>query len=206
MATIPTPKTWEDIDDDPDSPDKPTAAEFNEQIKDIINLVTHPKRCMVKHGSDAVIQKDTWTLLTWTAADDADTDDMHSTSSNQSRLVAKTAGVYHVHLMVIWQSGGVTVAIPAGVRGIQIRKNSGGTAGGTEICSDRRRAGDKLNSHMGNSCSGFVEMAENDYVEAYVRHGQDNINFPIPIDDEVDVLHSTAGFVRFSAVWAGTGV
>jgi hypothetical protein len=197
VATVPTPKTWADDT-------VPTAAEFNAHIKDTINFIANPRWVQVRNTSDVDLSKDTWHLMSWDTT--VSNNDTMRDGSFPSRLIAKTAGFFLVHLSCAWEADTVTNPIPSGCRGIQIRKNSGGTVGGTEICSDRRNATDYVQGPGGadQSCSGFVQLSVNDYVEAYCRHGTDNI---VPINDNIQILQGThTAFVRFSAVWVSSGV
>lgn len=193
MATVPNPKTW--------SPGNiPTATEMNTDLRDAINFFKAPPRVLVKNNAQVDIPPQAWTLLTWNT-EDADTDAMHSTSSNTSRLVAATAGRYEVKLQIRWEDH----LDPEGVRACQIRKNSAGAVGsGNLVTADIRHHQDYLTGDHGASiqhCTGYIYLAASDYVEAFVWHNQ---NTPIVGYDNSLVEHDMGDNIRFGALWVST--
>jgi hypothetical protein len=195
VATVPSQKDWS-------ANTVPTAAEFNDEIRDTVNFCTGPERVLVRHeGGNPDLTTNTWTLLSWDT-EDADTEAIHSTSSNNSRLVAVTAGKYQVYLTCRWEPH-VAHAITGG-RAISVEKNGAGTAGaGVAVCSDRRLASEYVGTTLGvamASCTGFVQLDVGDYVEAFAWHAEDGI-----FDDNSAVYHQISGHdaetVRFGMVW-----
>ena len=83
-----------------------------------------------------------------------DTDSIHSTSTNPSRLTATTAGIYHIYGHIVWGSNST------GDRKIDIRVN-----GSTFIASIRYAASGN-NNWM--SISTEYSLAATDYVELVV--------------------------------------
>lgn len=196
MATVPSQKDWS-------ANTVPTAGEFNNEIRDTINFCTGPERVLVRHeGGNPDLTTNTWTLLSWDT-EDADTEAIHSTVTNTSRLTAVTAGRYQVYLTCRWEPH-VAHAITGG-RAIMVRKNSAGSVGtGTEVCGDRRLASEYVGTTLGvamASCTGFVQLAVGEYVEAFAWHSEENTLG----SDNSSVYHQISGHnaetVRFGMVW-----
>lgn len=188
MATVPNNKTW--------SPGNiPTAAEFNTNIRDAINFYKAPPRVLVKNSVVQDLVNATWTALTWNQ-EDADTDGIHSTSSNTSRLTAVTAGRYFVTISIRWEDH---ILGYSGVRGVQVRKNSAGAVGsGSCVCIDMRHHQDNLTGSIGaanQSTCGYVYLGVGDYVEAF-GYQTDGGNS--------EVSHTTTSGNRFGAIWVST--
>jgi cell pole-organizing protein PopZ len=88
-----------------------------------------------------------------------DTDSMHSTASNTSRLTATTAGTYIISISVSF-AGNTT-----GYRQVSVRLN------GTDyIASDNRRPNASASDPVNVSISVVWKMDAGDYVEAMVSH------------------------------------
>jgi hypothetical protein len=81
-------------------------------------LANPPIVCAV-NGSGQTLTSGADTALTFTAADEIDTDNMHSTSTSTDRLVMNTAGVYIVSLTLVEFASNAT-----GVRYVRFYKNS----------------------------------------------------------------------------------
>ena len=192
MATVPAPRTW--------APGEiPTAAHFNADIKDAENFYKTPPSVSVRNTTNVPdVANNTWTVLTWNT-DVVDTDAMHDTGSNTSRLVAKTQGYYYCFARIRWEWH----TDNNGMRGIWIKKNSAGTvASGTTMANDFRHSNNWAttpNNRHGCGCSGFTSLlAVNDYLECFVWHDQDNLFG----SDASELWHSdTATEVRFGMVW-----
>jgi hypothetical protein len=174
MATVPNPQTWA-------LNDVPTAADFNTDIRDATNFCNGPQRVLVRHSSNPDLLENVWTRLQWDTTVTETEAGMHDDSTNNSRLIAVTAGYYQVWLSSRWE---VLLFIPDGFmqggRSIAVEKNAGGTAGnGDEVCSDRRAASEfALLGDTGSSmasCTGFVHLNAGEYVEAFALNG-DNSN------------------------------
>ena len=91
-----------------------------------------------------------------------DTDTIHDTVTNNSRLTCKTAGVYLIVAYVLFN----LPASPAGIRQLFIRKN--GATPYIAMTSALVLTGD----HHQMSLATIQELAVNDYVEITVRHTQ----------------------------------
>jgi hypothetical protein len=114
----------------------------------------------VTHGSAQSVANESWTTLTFTATDRFDTDVIHDTSTNPSRLTCKTAGKYIIIGQVEW------TANATGERVIRILKG-----GSTEV----GKTGDSSVSNVSHTQNvlTLVDLAVNEYVElsAYQTSG-----------------------------------
>ena len=204
MATIPTTKTWA-------VNDIPTAAEFNQYVRDAHNFFKAPPRVLVKSNVDLTRSSRTsWSLVTWNTPI-AETDGTNGHVSGQpSRIVALTAGRYHVWCNIQWEDH--TVQLSEGDRGIQIRKNSGGSdSGGASVGIDHRHAQTAANvPNTAPGCSqqgveGFVSLAVNDYVEVFAYDADDDTTGIFPTVDSGCTLDLTRyNAARFGMVWIST--
>lgn len=114
-----TPRTWS-------AGERPTAAQFNAEFRDWIAALANPPACRVRRTTAQSINTATVTAITFDA-ERTDTDTMHSTSSNTSRITITTSGRYHVY-------GNVAYAANAtGIRYTAIRLN-----GTTVVVEDAR--------------------------------------------------------------------
>lgn len=112
------------------------------------------KGCRVYNSAAQTIGDASWTALTFDS-EAYDTDGMHSTSTNTSRLTCVTAGKYLVH-------GQVTFAANAtGSRWVAIKKN-----GTFYVNESRPNAGSS--STVVFHVDLLVDLAVNDYVELFV--------------------------------------
>jgi hypothetical protein len=165
MATIPVAFTYADNT-------IATAAQFNAQIKDAQNFLKSVPRAQVMHN--ALITRPTqtsWSLVPWNLdIDKTDGGGMHSTVTNNSRVIALTAGVYHCWVNITWEDHAIQAF--DGDRGVQIRKNSAGNVGtGTLVGVDHRHCFTNPTPAVGASqhgCEGYIFLAVNDYIETFV--------------------------------------
>lgn len=77
-----------------------TAALMNVHLRDNISFLANPPRCRLKTSSQPT-NNNAWTAVAFTL-EDWDTDNMHSTSTNTSRITATTAGIYQIHGIGQW--------------------------------------------------------------------------------------------------------
>ena len=165
---VPSPTTW--------TPGNiPSAAQFNADIRDAITFFKAPPRSQVMHNATITRPSRTsWSLVPWNT-EITDTDAMHDNVTNNSRLIAKTAGRYHVWVNITWEDH--LVQAFEGDRGVQIRKNSAGSiVTGTLIGIDHRHCKTTAVGSQGASqqgCDGYVSLAVNDYVECFVYDADD---------------------------------
>lgn len=107
--------------------DKILAADENTYTRDAVAFLINPPRCSVYNSAAISPVTATWTLHTWdTELYDSDT--MHSTVTNTSRLKATTVGNYDTKVQIEF------TANATGYRAVQVRKNAAGSAaGGTRV-------------------------------------------------------------------------
>lgn len=108
-------------------------------------LVTKSAVQSIPNGSDTVLSFDTETK---------DNNAIHDNAVNNSRLTAKSAGLYLVQGLVTWDSNNT------GVRDVLIKKN------GTQISRVNMMSASGQNSFQ--NISKMVEMAVDEYVELQV--------------------------------------
>lgn len=121
---------------------------------DHLHTLTVPA-CRVHRTTDQSIPDATVTAVTFNS-ETYDTDTMHSTASNTSRITFTTAGIYLVTASVYWPPNAT------GLRTVHIRKN-----GSTYLAIDQRpTAGAAFSTAMSTSTSD--SFAAGDYVECVV--------------------------------------
>lgn len=162
--------------------DYPTAAYFNQEIRDNVSFLANPPTCRVFRST-------TQTLTTGVAAAIAfdserfDTDTMHSTVSNTERITFTTAGVYVVTGILTYASNAT------GNRVTYIRIN-----GAASLGYDLRAAvsGDTTNAIVTTT----YKFAAADYVELIgIQNSGGNL-----------LTGSTGNYgAEFSAAWVGLG-
>jgi hypothetical protein len=106
-----TPKTWS-------TNEVVTAANANTHWRDNLSFLGSPPSCAVSHSTSPLVSDSTFTVM---SADTElfDTDTMHSTVSNTSRITATTAGRYELKVTMRFGING------AGSRIIAYRINGG---------------------------------------------------------------------------------
>ena len=152
MATIPVPRTWAVTDDI-------SAARLNTEVRDAENFLLAYPQLAVTNGAVVTHTTGTQTLLAWDT-ETYDTDVMHDTATNNSRLKAPTAGMYSVEFNITY------AANATGVRSVNLRLNSAGSSvGGTSLQIWRVNA----TSASAATVTGTwrQRMAAADYVELF---------------------------------------
>jgi hypothetical protein len=108
-----------------------------------------------------VISNETFTVIAYNATDILDTDALHDTSTNNSRIVAAIAGKYFVFSYVNYELEGT------GIRFLDIEKNSSGTqTNGNIVAAQLITANGDAFSHLG--VSGIVALSAGDHIESFV--------------------------------------
>ncbi len=165
MATLPSPKTWA-------TSDGLGAATLNLEVRDALNFLLNPPTTGLSATGQTHNSTGNW-LSIGGYTEDWDTDAMHSTSVNTSRITCVTAGKYLF-------TGSVAFASNAtGIRGARFLANGGTTY---EQCGQPAAAGAGA-----MSISGIIPMTAGQYVElqAYQSSGGNLV----------------ADTTRFSAIW-----
>lgn len=147
--------------------------------------MSDPPSCSVYDAVTQVVPYDTiWPLIF--GKEHWDTDSMHDTEKDSSRITFNTAGVYIVTMNVTW--GRIDAA--SGDYGAAIRKNTG-----DYVTSDNGQYGDSDAYHAQSlSYQGYFEAGE--YVEALVK--QDGV------DDEGEHINNRIIPERYSPIFAAT--
>lgn len=166
MATWTTPRTW--VTDQLMS-----SSSFNTDIRDNQNFLYQPPACRVSK-TNITIPTGTLTTISFDA-EAFDTDSMHSTVTNTSRITINTAAKYLIHATGTWAAGGT------GYRMIMLRKN------GTDIDPSSRMTTQATGAGDNASCSlvWADAYAVGDYLElrAYHTQGADlQGNFTFSVD------------------------
>lgn len=118
MATVPTPFHFTALT-------VPTASNMNAGIESALAFLLSPPRCKVYNSAAQSIGSGAFAALTWDT-EEIDSDAMHSTSSNTSRLVCQTAGTYLLSGSISWASSSAGVR-----RGARWLKN--GASSNTQV-------------------------------------------------------------------------
>lgn len=155
MGTTPRGLVYPGGTDDPDVP-----ADMQALAESIESVWNNQPFCWVQHNATLNhATSGTW-YTTPFDTENSDASAMHSTSSNQSRVIAPVAGLYVVHYNYSF------AANATGQRAVQIRKNGAGVStGGTGV------AYKQLNSTAAGTFvdngAAVLYMAANDYVELF---------------------------------------
>jgi len=116
------------------------------------------------HSTDSTISTGTWTVVSWNT-DDINTDGMHSTTTNNTRLTAAITGKYYYTFNAFF--GGSNV----GTRYVAVDKNAGGALFGSTTPIHSFQGGFVANSlgyAAGLVISDTVSLSAGDYIEAFV--------------------------------------
>lgn len=103
--------------------DKIAATAYNAGARDPIDFLLDPPRCRVADGTGIAIADGATVLMTW-SNEVYDTDTMHDTVSNTSRVVFTTEGYYQTSFAIQLPTATYTVS------NIDVRLNAGGVIGG----------------------------------------------------------------------------
>lgn len=125
-----------------------------------LGFILDPPRCHAYCTASTSVPTGTDTLIPF-AAEAYDTDGMHSTSSNTSRVIAQTTGLFLVTASIAF-----SVNLTGG-RSLAIRKNAAGnSSGGVGIGGNTAQA----TAYFGQVMSTFyVQMTAGDYLEMFAQ-------------------------------------
>lgn len=127
----------------------------------------------VYHSLDQSVADSTPITLTWDS-EAYDTNDIHSSVTNPSRLTAQTAGKYLVWATVVWEANG------SGDRNIEIKKNGQTTSPSVQYFDVSGKA-----TVMSMNISGILDLIVNDYIELEVYQTS---------GEPLNVLNGVSGF------------
>jgi hypothetical protein len=139
---------------------KMTAANWNTYARDPFAFLLSPPRCSVYQTATTSMATSGTAQLILFDTEAYDTDTMHSTVTNTSRIVATTAGLYTCNVVL------ASAFNATGYRQADIRKNAAGSAvGGTSITANAIQAAPTVPTRQ--ALTFDVQMAANDYLELF---------------------------------------
>jgi hypothetical protein len=145
-----------------------------------------PPACRLTNSAVQSIATGTWTVLTFDT-EAFDTNSMHSTVSNTSRITINAAGLYIV-------TCGINYPFNAtGARALGVRKNGSGASAPTDGATIMQATAATDGNYVNYSV--LAKLALNDYVEA-VTFQRSGISLNSTVGD---------GLPLFTAVWVGLG-
>ncbi len=115
MGTVPTVKSWADGE-------KPPYSDL-QNVTAALEFLLSPPKVKLTQTSSQTVPTNTLTLFQW-HAEELDTDSMHSTIINNTRITPQTPGIYKGWFMVSWNGVG-SAADQTGERRAQLMKNGG---------------------------------------------------------------------------------
>ncbi len=123
MATVPPTQTFT-------AKEKVTSAKLNAATKTPLDFLLNPPRCNAySTTTTSVASSTTASTLVTLEAESWDTDSMHSTASNMSRILINTSGQYLVSFYARFVSNAT------GYRMLNLRSNAGGSGTGGNTLS-----------------------------------------------------------------------
>jgi hypothetical protein len=156
-----------------------TATNFNNVLTNIGNYRV-PPACAAYHSAAQSIPNATATAVSLNS-EYYDTDGMHSTSTNTSRLTIATDGIYQITANILFDIGGT------GMRDLAIYKNGATQYRGSSTLNITASFFTQL------STATTISLVAGDYVEAFVYHTQGTaLN-----------IRGDANGVHFAATWLG---
>lgn len=154
MAIVPAPQTWVN------GTSKVNATTLNLELRDALNFLLSPPRVWAYDSTVLSVANNVSTLMSWNA-EVLDSDNMHNSGTNPSRITCNAAGLFHVDVGIAWTANGT------GSRITHIRKNSAGSAtGGTQLFDFTAMASPNTFS-FGSSFD--VDLIVGDYIEVFVQ-------------------------------------
>jgi len=146
------------------------ASDWNLLVSDIIYLGSgtasagRPAVMATSTATDALTQDNWIGAIAFAGADDYDTDSMHNPASQNTRLVATAAGLYHVTAEIYASDHSAAETIH-----VQIRKNSAGSVGsGTFLTQSSSIFSTNAAVLTAAQAQTMVRLAANDYIEVFV--------------------------------------
>lgn len=122
MATVPGTRTWL-------VGEKITANRLNTEVRDAIDFILRPPQCIAYRNGALSLATSTTTVVPLNV-EEIDTDGMHSTSTNPSRITIVTPGRYEVVAIASF------AANSTGIRALQVRFNAAGNPAGGSLFGD----------------------------------------------------------------------
>lgn len=139
-----------------------TADMWNDDVRDAVDFLLDVPRCAAYGGTATTLTTTaTWYVIALDSEVFDTPDAMHSTSTNNSRVYAQTAGTYDVKYMTSF------VANATGYRQVDVEKNAAGTAGGGTALGHNRlfTTHASVTARVGGSF--LCSLAAGDYIEMF---------------------------------------
>lgn len=134
--------------------------DLNTEIRDNVGFLANPPAVRALHGSNQSMAHDTITTVTFTATDGFDTDTMHDTSTNPTRITFTNGGLY-----IVGFHGYLESSNDADYANVAICKNASGSA---EIIDGGPPSLDAA-SILTINISGLYKFAAADYITVYIK-------------------------------------
>jgi hypothetical protein len=147
-----TPRTWV-------AGDVLTAAQLNQDVRDNVSFLANEPSCRVYHNVDQSIAHSTLTTLAFNS-ERYDTDTMHDTVTNNSRITFTTAGVYVVSLNIEFPTFNDYTLLLAQIL----------LGGATVIAKQNLGTNSQVTENIGLNVTTLYKFTAGQYVEARVRH------------------------------------
>lgn len=160
VATIPTYRTWV-------AGEIVTAAEMNSNVRDAGNFWLGVPTCNIYNNTGVSCVSGTATLIPFDSESE-DNDGMHSTTTNPSRVIANTPGLYDIRVALRWLGATAT-----STRSLNMRLNAAGSsAGGTSITTKTEAANSTAtagasNAHFQERSFHYRFVNVGDYLELF---------------------------------------
>lgn len=158
---------------------------WGNSVKAAADYLANPPVCRVRHSANQSVTNGTSLYLAWDT-EDLDTDTMHDTVTNNSRITFKTAGVYVITCNVLWVAGNDFTGL-----GVTLEKNAI-----TPIASAQVGTVADNNINIGLSATTIAKFAVNDYVRAAAFQRNSAVAARNLLADQR---------THFEAVWVGLG-
>lgn len=168
-----------------------TAAEWNTDLVDNIQFLANPPHCAVRHSSNqSHTTNGAWQAVVFNTEDE-DTANLHSTSSNTSRITipAGLGGLYAVSACIEFAGSA------AGLRALGLRKN--GTGGSGPNIKGRGQQGNPGTNSSWCWLATTVKLAAGDWIEAVAfQNSGGALNIQANTGEQ---------YPYFTATWVGRG-
>lgn len=171
MATLPNPRTWS-------VGEVVTAALVNAELRDALNFMLQAPYCEVSHNTTQSIANNTAVEVTFNT-EWYDTDSMHDTATNNSRITSATTGIYLVTAQVAFAPN------TTGTRELWLRRSDGTVYG--------RQSFNPANNNNGFlSTAWHVPLTAGQYVETFAFQNSGGA---------LNISNALGGGTRMSARW-----
>ena len=169
-----TPRTWT-------AAEKVTAALMNTHVRDNLLFLATNEFGSYTSSSTAAVTTGTFTLVAWDGEVEESSGLTHDNSTNNSRIQVTLAGLYEVNISLGW------TANASGMRGVMLRKNSAGSAGGGTQLKQSYNATPTTQDATA-TLLWTVRLAASDYIEVFRYQSSGGNLAPKAIDSQPGVM------------------